>query len=83
MSIHTAACLSVVVFGVTSVLRGGWQAWATGADFAAAGLLGGGVVVAVCGVVMLVRADEFDSRLGTLTVVGVAVYVVGVVWELV
>lgn len=79
MSIHAAACLSAVVFGVTSALRGGWQAWTTGVDFAAAGLL-----VAACGIVMLVGgADEFDSRLGTLTVVGVAAYVVGVVWELV
>jgi|GEM_PF-2499184 len=84
VSIHAAACLSLVVFGIANAVSGGWEVWTTGVDFAAAGSLGGGVVVAVCGTLAFVGdSDEFDSLLGVVTVVGVAIYVGGVVWGLV
>jgi len=78
LSIHAAACVSLVVFGLSAAVDGAVKASSGGLDFAAGGTLVGGGGVAAAGVYGLIdNTTEFDGWQGVVVILGVAAYAAG------
>jgi hypothetical protein len=80
LSIHAAACVSLVVYGLLAAGDGAVKASSGGLNFAAGGTLVGGVGVAAVAVYALIDdTAEFDGWQGVVVVLGVAAYTAGTV----
>ena len=82
LSIHAAACVSLVVYGLLAAGDRALRASNGGLDFAAGGTLVGGGGVAAAGVYALIGdTTEFDGWQGVVVILGVAAYAAGTVMQ--